>query len=67
MTIKDKIMIWIYNKNCQIENDTELLNVQVRHYPMDSLDHYEVMRKKIELSVWKSFLDELFNIIVRCK
>ncbi len=60
-------MIWIYNKNTQIENDTEMLNAQVRYHAMDSLDHYEVMRKKIELAVWKSFLDELFNIIVRCK
>lgn len=67
MTIKDKIIIWIYNKNNQIENDTEMLNAQVRYRPMDSLDHYEVMRKKIEISVWKNFLDELFNIIVRCK
>lgn len=67
MTIKDKIMIWVYNKNTQIEQETEILNTQVRYYPMDSLDMYEVMRRKIYVSVWKQFLDELFKIIVNCK
>ena len=67
MTIKDKIMIWVYNKNTQIEQETEILNSQVRYQPMDSLDMYEIMRRKIYVSVWKQFLDELFKIIVNCK
>ena len=67
MTIKDKILIWIYNKYTQIENDSETLNYQVRYRPMDSLEHYEVMHDKIRLNAWKEFLDELFNIVLNCK
>lgn len=67
MTIKDKIIIYIYNKSNDIEMQTEQLNHQLRYYPMDSLEMYEIMRQKVYVTAWKEFLDELFKIVINCK
>ncbi len=67
MTLRDKMMIYIYNKNNLLENESEALKNQIRIQPMDSLDHYEVMRDKIRISAWKEFLDELYAILINCK
>lgn len=56
MTIKDKIMIWIYHKNNKIENEREELRYNRRFYPMESLDLYEQMREQVRLDCWKEFL-----------
>ena len=67
MTLRDKLMIYIYNKNDVLELESESLHNQVRFQPMDSLDHYEVMRDKIRISAWKEFLDDLYAILINCK
>ena len=67
MNFKDKLMIYIYNKNNVLELESEALHNQVRFQPMDSLDHYEVMRDKIRISAWKEFLDDLYAILINCK
>ena len=67
MTLRDKMMIYIYNKNNLLENESEALKNQIRIQQMDSLDHYEVMRDKIRISAWKEFLDELYAILINCK
>ena len=67
MTLRDKLMIYIYNKNNVLELESEALHNQVRFQPMDSLDHYEVMRDKIRIAAWKEFLDDLYTILINCK
>lgn len=67
MTFKDKLMVYIYNKNTQLENDSETLKFQIRTQPMDSLDHYEVMCDKIRIQAWKEFLNEIYAIVINCK
>ena len=67
MNFKDKLMIYIYNKNNVLELESEALHNQVRFQTMDSLDHYEVMRDKIRISAWKEFLDDLYAILINCK
>ena len=67
MNFKDKLMIYIYNKNNVLELESEALLNQVRFQPMDSLDHYEVMRDKIRIAAWKEFLDDLYAILINCK
>ena len=67
MTLKDKLIIYVYNKNNQLENESETLRNATRIQAMDSLDHYEVMRDKIRINAWKEFLDELYAIIINCK
>lgn len=67
MTIKDKIMIYIYRKLTELEKEKELNEYQRRFQPMDSLDMYENMRNEIRISAWNEFVHELFQIVLNCK
>ena len=67
MTIKDKLIVWIYNKGNKIEQEEETIRRQCRYMPLDSLDHFELMNAKIRLQAWKEFLAELFNIVLNCR
>lgn len=67
MTIKDKLMIYIYRKMTQLENDKEEIKNQLRFQPMDSLDMYELMRNDIRINTWNEFVKELFEIVINCK
>lgn len=67
MKIKDKLIIYIYRKGNEIEQSLEEINHQVRFQPMDSLDLYEIMHRKVYLTAWKEFIDDLFKIVINCK
>lgn len=67
MTIKDKLMIYIYRKLTELENEKDVLRQQLRYQPVDSLDMYEIMRNEIRISAWNEFIKELFNIVLNCK
>lgn len=62
MTLKDKLIIYLYHKGNEIERETELL-YDMRFHKMDSLDLYELMRRKVYVSVWQSFLNDLYKIV----
>lgn len=67
MTIKDKLMIYIYRKSCMLEESKKDLDFQRKNYPMDSLDLYENMRQNIENECFKNLIDELYQIVLNCK
>lgn len=67
MTVRDKLMIYIYRKMNDLENEKETIRQQVRFQPMDSLDMYEVMRADIRINAWNEFMHELFEIVLNCK
>lgn len=67
MTIKDKLMIYIYRKMCSLEDEKKALQKQLRFQPMDSLDIYEHMRNEIRIDAWNEFVSELFDIVLNCK
>lgn len=67
MTVRDKLMIYIYRKMNDLENEKETIRQQVRFQPMDSLDMYEVMRADIRINSWNEFMHELFEIVLNCK
>lgn len=67
MTVRDKLMIYIYRKMNDLENEKETVRQQVRFQPMDSLDMYEVMRADIRINAWNEFMHELFEIVLNCK
>ena len=67
MSLKDKLMIYIYRKSNQLDDERNQLRHQLRYHPVDSLDLYEIMRDDVRISAWKEFIDELFNIIINCK
>ena len=62
MTLKDKLIIYLYHKGNEIERESELL-YDMRFHKMDSLDLYELMRRKVYVSVWQSFLNDLYKIV----
>lgn len=67
MSLKDKLMIYIYRKSNELDDERNQLRYQLRYHPVDSLDLYEIMRDDVRISAWKEFVDELFNIIINCK
>ena len=66
MTLKDKIILYIYNKGNELENEKETLKVQRRYQIMDSLDIYENMRAEIRVNAFNEFIQELFKIVMYC-
>ena len=67
MTLRDKLIVYIYRKQNELESERELLRFQVRSTPMDSLDMYEAMRSDVRISAWNEFISDLLNIILNCK
>ena len=67
MTLRDKLMVYIYRKMSDLENEKESVRHQLRFQPVDSLDMYELMRNDVRISAWNEFLDDLFSIVLNCK
>lgn len=63
MTVKDKLMIYIYRKGTEIDNDIDTYRCYARYHSADSLEHYEYMRSMIRLEAWKEFLNDLYQLI----
>lgn len=66
MTLKDKIIIYIYNKGNELENEKDQLKFQRRYEIMDTLDIYENMRAEIRVDALNEFIQDLFKIIMYC-
>lgn len=63
MTLKDKLMIYVYRKGNQIEQEEKDLKTSLRLSALDNLDHYEILRHRIRLQAWNNFIYEpIFNI-----
>lgn len=67
MTVKDKMIVYIYRKGAQLENAKKEIDMHRRYYPMDSLDLYEAMRQDIEIQCWEQFVNDIYNIVINCK
>jgi len=67
MTLRDKLMIYIYRKMNELEEEKESIRNQLRYQPMDSLDMYELMRNDVRISAWNEFIRDLFDIVFNCK
>ena len=63
MTLKDKLICYIYNKMNKIENDREEVRRNMRYRPSDSLDMYETMREQIRCEVWDELLHDLYDLV----
>lgn len=50
MTLKDKMILYVYHKGNELENEKETLNSQRRYQIMDTLDMYENMRSEIRIN-----------------
>ncbi len=47
MTLKDKLMVYVYRKGNQIEQEERDLKTSLRLSALDNLDHYEIMLHRI--------------------
>ena len=63
MTLKDKLLIYINRKNNEIELENEII-YSMKFHKMDSLDHYEVMRRIVYNHAWQTFINDLYKIIL---
>lgn len=64
MNIKDKIIVYLYNKSTRFESEKRQIDEIRRYKPLDSLDYYEILRSEIRIECWNEFIDDLMRIII---
>ena len=64
MTLRDKLLIYIYRKKTEIENEESTLKLNLRLSALDNLDHYEILLQRIKLQVYNEFVSDLYDIII---
>ncbi len=67
MTLKDKLMIYVYRKGNQIEQEEKDLKTSLRLSALDNLDHYEILLHRIRIQAWNEFINDLYRIVINCK
>ena len=63
MTLKDKLIVYCYNKLNSLEYEQSVIREQRRYRTMDSLDMYENMRAQIRIDCFNEFVGDLLRII----
>lgn len=64
VNIKDKVIVYLYNKSNQFEIEKQQINEIRRYRPLDSLDYYEILRSEIKIECWNEFIDDLMRLIL---
>lgn len=64
MNIKDKIIVYLYNKSTRFESEKRQIDEIRRYKPLDSLDYYEILRSEVRIECWNEFIDDLMRIII---
>ena len=67
MGIKDKLIIYIYNKGNELEQEEKDLKTSLRLSALDNLDHYEILLHRIRIQAWNEFINDLYRIVINCK
>lgn len=67
MNLRDKIIIYIYNKGNELEQEEKDLKTSLRLSALDNLDHYEILLHRIRLQAWNEFIKDLYEIVINCK
>ena len=67
MTFKDKIIIYIYNKMTEIEQEEKDLKLSLRLSALDNLDHYEILLHRVKLQAWNEFVHDIYSILFNSK
>ncbi len=66
MGIKDKLMIYIYRKKCQLEEEDKTLKRSLQLSALDNPDHYEILLQRIRIQAWNEFVEDLYRIVLNC-
>lgn len=67
MGIKDKLIIYVYNKGNELEQEEKDLKTSLRMSALDNLDHYEILLHRIRIQAWNEFIQDLYRIVINCK
>lgn len=67
MTLRDKMVIYIYNKGNELEQEEKDLKTSLRLSALDNLDHYEILLHRIRIQAWNEFIKDLYQIVINCK
>lgn len=67
MNLRDKLMIYIYRKGTQIEDEEKDLKTSLRLSALDNLDHFEILLHRVRLQAFNEFLTDLYSILINCK
>lgn len=67
MGIKDKLIIYVYNKGNELEQEEKDLKTSLRLSALDNLDHYEILLHRIRIQAWNEFIKDLYQILINCK
>lgn len=67
MGIKDKLIIYVYNKGNELEQEEKDLKTSLRMSTLDNLDHYEILLHRIRIQAWNEFINYLYRIVINCK
>lgn len=67
MGIKDKLIIYVYNKGNELEQEEKDLKTSLRMSALDNLDHYEILLHRIRIQAWNEFIKDLYQIVINCK
>lgn len=67
MGIKDKLMIYIYRKKCQLEDEDKTLKRSLQLSALDNLDHYEILLHRVRIQAWNEFVEDLYRIVLNCE
>jgi len=67
MGIKDKLIIYVYNKGNELEQEEKDLKTSLRMSALDNLDHYEILLHRIRIQAWNEFINDLYRIVINCK
>lgn len=67
MGIKDKLIIYVYNKGNELEQEEKDLKTSLRMLALDNLYHYEILLHRIRIQAWNEFIKDLYRIVINCK
>lgn len=63
MTLKDKLLVYIYNKCDRLDDDYRQLELNTRYRKMDECDHLEFIIAKVRRDSFNEFYLDLLNIL----
>lgn len=52
MSLKDKLTIYIYNKQNKLDEELRELNYRLHTRPVDDLDLFKILRDKMRVEIW---------------
>lgn len=67
MTLRDKMVVYIYNKGNELEQEEKDLKTSLLMSALDNLDHYEILLHRIRIQAWNEFINDLYRIVINCK